>query len=174
MKEKRKLRLIRTTEGEEIRTITTYRKFRKRLILEGLEFYIYDRKRRTYQETLKEIPEEEYKEQEHKFEPPEHRIRRQVTVNYVDRKQSETGLIFLSIRALTINPDYEEDGLKMAVEEQKRILEQQAGIKLSEYTYYYNGLEIEEIAKGEDNILNDGRIHIEIFYNGEVQSTYVY
>jgi hypothetical protein len=30
MKEKRKLRLIRTIEGDEIRTITTYKKFRKR------------------------------------------------------------------------------------------------------------------------------------------------
>jgi hypothetical protein len=100
---------------------------------------------------------------------PEIRIRKQVVANFRpnfdDYDESIGGIGAISIRAITINPEYNEVGLKMAIEEVKREIELREGIKLYNFQQRYYGLEIVKIPSSEDIRLNDNRIHIEVFVN---------
>jgi len=152
MKEKRKLRIV---NGQ--RTLTTYRRFRKRFPrTEGINYNrhtrkyettkVYKREKRViYKKPKKEIQREIIREK---------RIRKQVVFNF--RSSGEP--YALSIRALTINPEITERGLQMAVAEVKRSLD----IDFKIFSARYLGFEQTEISSSEDKRLNDYKVHIEV------------
>lgn len=154
MKEKRKLRFI---EGK--RTLTTYRRFKKRFptsIFEGkrkyksvseIEFTEFRKLRK--KKIKKEIPEE----------LPEKRIRKQIVLNM----RSDDEPYAMSVRAITINPGITEEGLKLAILETLR----EINIDLSKFYRKEFGFEAREIPEQEDRRLNDFRVHIEILIRRE-------
>lgn len=172
--QKRKIRIIEI-EGK-IKTNRSYASFKK-------EFpdFKYNRKTRTYtlpKKVLKEIiikaekkkfktikivkakkKQKIGKAKKEKEEKPQKRIRQQVAFNF--RSHSEP--YHCSIRALTLNPEYTQRGLLIAVQEVKRDLEQQGIIDFDEFSSSYLGFEEKEISNAEDKILNDGKIHVEVF-----------
>lgn len=111
------------------------------------------------------------KQEQEKIEIVE-RIRKQVVLNGVNRTEGDSGLVFISIRAITINPDIDEKGLMLAINEAKKDFESQAGISWSNYQKSYFGMEKEKLGSREDSRLSDGKVYIEFFYNGRVQKVY--
>ena len=147
IKERRKLRVIGTK-----RTLTTYRKFRKRFPKEEI---FYNRHTRKYQRTefiIREKPRKRIREEE----IPTRRIRKQVVLNL----RSENSVIAaVSIRAITLNPEITERGLKIAIMEIFKELD------FKEEDFYhksYFGYEDAEISSSEDRRLNDYKVHIEV------------
>lgn len=111
-----------------------------------------------------EIKKSQRKKVEKDFKAPAKRVRKQVAINY----RSDEQPYFISIRAITINPDVSERGLLIAVREARSKL-QGTGINLSNMDSHYTGYEQKEIPSSEDKILNDYRVHIEILIRKRVQ-----
>jgi hypothetical protein len=97
------------------------------------------------------------------------RIRKQVVLNFRGTEPP----YFFSIRAVTINPEINERGLKIAVMETLRSFVNSQDIDLSEFQTQYLGYEVVEVAKGEDTSLNNLRIHIEIMEKKKIVARYV-
>lgn len=91
------------------------------------------------------------------------RIRRQVAINYKYKNIEDESipLSFLSIRAITINPNITEKGLLIAINRAKKKLEVDYNLYHSSYT----GLALQPIPNSEDTELNDYEIHIEVVKN---------
>ena len=156
MTEKRKLRIVRMTSGKEVRTLTTYRKFKKKYPA------IYDRKARKYSETIKQVPKQTEriptkkktrKEEQARLIPE--KIRKQVVLNL----RSHEDPYAVSVRALTINPEINQTGLKMAIIETLNEL----NMPLEQFWKKEFGYEQARIPEQEDKRLNDMKVHVEIF-----------
>ena len=101
---------------------------------------------------------------------PEKRIRKQKVINY----RADESPYYLSIRVLTINPEIDERGLFLAINELKNNLQNQSiylNVKRHSVVIDFNnlvperssiGTEAREIPTSEDKILNDNKIHYEI------------
>lgn len=87
---------------------------------------------------------------------PTQRIRKQVAINY----RADEEPYFISIRAITINPDISERGLLIAVKEARQ--RAQLNYEISHMSSHYTGYETKVIPASEDKILNDYKVHIEI------------
>lgn len=85
---------------------------------------------------------------------PARRIRKQAVINF----RSDEAPYFVSIRAITINPDITERGLLMAINQVKSRLE----YNLRLFSAQYLGYEAKAIPSSEDKQLNDFKIHIEV------------
>jgi len=90
---------------------------------------------------------------------PLKRIRRQIAQNF---KSSEPPY-FVSVRAITINPEITQRGLVIALLQGKRNLEKETNINLSLMTSEHIGLAEQEIPITEDKELNDMKVHVEVF-----------
>jgi len=104
------------------------------------------------------------------------KIRRQITLNFVNREIADTGLIYVSIRAITKNNEITKTGLTIAVYSVFKKYKNTLGLE-SYYKYepkFYIGYENKEVSNLEDKKLNDGSVWIEIFYNGKAQKTFNY
>lgn len=173
MKEKRKLRIIYEYKSGEnpkqVRTVTTYRKFKKRFpesvyfrtrINKEILKNTYDNQKFSERALTKPKAEREYKrqiqEQEEEQEEINYnkRIRKQVVINY----RSDSEPYSVSIRAITLDPEMTERGLLMAVQE----IQTQLDINFEYFSSRYAGFEQTEIPKDEDKRLNDMKIHIEV------------
>ncbi len=102
--------------------------------------------------------------------------RRQITLNFVNREIADTGLIYVSIRAITKNNEITKTGLTIAVYSVFKKYKNTLGLE-SYYKYepkFYIGYENKEVSNLEDKKLNDGSVWIEIFYNGKAQKTFNY
>lgn len=86
---------------------------------------------------------------------PVKRIRKQVTINY----RLETEPYYISIRAITINPEITDRGLFLTIIPYKNRIDEQYNIKGKGYIAY----ETKPIPQSEDKQLNDMKVHIEIF-----------
>ena len=112
------------------------------------------------------VPRRKKREVQREISVPKERIRKQVAINY--RMNEEP--YFISIRALTINPEITERGLKMEVISARNKLEGQ-GIRLSQLDGQF-GYESRKIAPSEDRSLNDMKVHVEIYIKRSV-TTYI-
>ena len=168
--EKRKKRTVTLTDGKKVTTVRTYRNFRKFLKQKKIS-YVYSRKKKVYSETLREVPTVQKKIIPKKKKkvfleaPPIKRIRKQVVLNY--RSSEEPYAV--SIRAITINPEINERGLLIAVQETMS----EIGINLENFSKRYLGFEEALIPNSEDRRLNDLRVYIEIFVRKEKPVVYV-
>lgn len=88
-------------------------------------------------------------------EIPQKRIRKQVVLNF----RSDEDPYYISIRAITINPEINETGLLIAVKETMSELH----FDFSAFTKRYLGFSAQEIPKNVDTTLNDGRVYVEVF-----------
>jgi len=161
MKEKRKLRLL---EGD-IRTLRTYKNFRKEY-----PDFIYDRKKKIYLEPA-ELRIRVYKRKQKKPEviavierKPKREIQRELIKGRIRKTvvlnlRSYEEPYAVSIKASTINPDINEDGLKAVV------LETFRNSKYYGIEWYKKQIGYEppsELGSGEDTRLNDGGIWITV------------
>lgn len=89
------------------------------------------------------------------------RIRKQIAFNY---RMKNLPPYFISIRALTINSEISEKGLKIAILQAKRRLKKQEGIDFGDMQVQNTGVEIKKIPPSEDKKLNDNKVHIEVFF----------
>lgn len=87
------------------------------------------------------------------------RIRKQLVQNFT----SDNPPYYVSIRAITINPNITEKGLRMALLQGRRKFQNTENVNLNLMNTEYYGLEQTPIPDSEDIKLNDGRIHIEVF-----------
>lgn len=187
-----KIRKITDDTGEiALLSRQSYKNFKK-----NYPDFIYDRKSKTYKvpseksveiliikktkkkvikkrkKVIKRKIKKEKKEPEKEIIEKEERIRRQVVLNFVNRDASDSFNIFISIRAITINPEYNENALKIVIDKAMRDYEILSGLKFRYYKKSYFGVEKEEISSSEDKILNDYKIHVEIFHGGKVVKEY--
>lgn len=152
MAEKKKLRIV---NGKK--TLTTYKRFRKRF-----KSASYDRKSKKYTSFTPElrIKRRRIKRRavRQETEPPRpinrERIRKQVAINF----RSNEDPYFISVRAITINPDIGERALLIAVKETI----QRKGYNLSGFSSKYTGYSYQKIPSSVDRSLNDERIHVEV------------
>lgn len=114
----------------------------------------------------KEESERRKKEEKERFIIPKKRIRKQQVLNF---RRTRKEPYFISIRAITINPDISSRGLMLAVKEVANSLYKE--YKLDTYHSYIGG-EAVELGTNEDKILNDGKIHIEVFVHKNKIATY--
>jgi len=144
----------------------TKKEYEKRIkISKSLKAYYFERKRvkrKEKKETLKDYyPKETLKE----------RYRRQKVINY----RSDQTPYYISIRVLTINPEITDNGLLMALNELKLSIQNQK-VKIKNKGYFtinfsrlnpdYSSIGTEpptKLSPNEDLILNDMRIHYEIW-----------
>lgn len=90
------------------------------------------------------------------MEEQEIRIRKQVTIEYRGNKEP----YFISIRALTFNPNITERGLMMEIVKEERLLSQEIGYNHLERLY--KGVENVAVSKKESNGYNNTNVYIQI------------
>ncbi len=110
---------------------------------------IVRRKKRKFQEPKKEIQQAIIQEK---------RFRKQIVLNL--RSNSEPYAV--SLRAITINPQIDRNGLILAIKEIIKSLNWDLNEFHQRRMSPSVGIEIEEIAPREDLRLNDFRVHIEV------------
>lgn len=103
------------------------------------------------------------------IEVPKIRIRKQVVINF----RSHEAPYFFSIRAITINPEIDERGLKVAVMEVARSIASNRDFDLSNFKAQYLGYETKQISSNEDRFLNDMKVHIELMVKKTVVARFV-
>ena len=111
------------------------------------------------QRILKEQFKEDILKTKEKIKTPQTFIRRQVVQDF---KSSDLPY-FCSIRAITINPEYNQTALNLAILKAKKTLESHYDINFRTMFSNYTGLEQEKISKSEAKYLLHNRIHIEVF-----------
>lgn len=137
--------------------------------------HIYTKRKRIIKQIRKaKLEKVKYKpEKEKEISITEARVRRQVALNFVNRDALDSGLVFVSIRAITINPVYTSEGLKIAIREAVKLFEEEY-TGLREYESSYTGIELKEISPQEDRLLNDMGVWIEFYAGGKVIKLYRY
>lgn len=151
---KKKLRIVDGT-----RTLTTRYRFKKRFPTS-----VYNRSSKQYEikslEQFKIIKSSRKKRQKKEkvfkkqHQVPIKRMRRQVVLNMRSSQEPYAA----SIRAITINPEITNTGLKLAIIETLREVQ----IDINEFETKTFGYEYVEIPPSEDKRLNDYRVHVEV------------
>lgn len=164
-KKKTKKRIVDLT-WNQVRSIggITKKEYKRRVrISQSLQLY------HSTSKTKKERIQKTKRKEQRVKEIPE-RVRKQRVINY----RSDMSPYYLSIRVVTINPEINETGLLLAINELKNDLQNQSiylrAKKHSVMIDFNNlvperssiGSESKVIPTSEDRILNDGRIHYEI------------
>lgn len=145
-------------DGKKKRTYRSYYYFKK---LYGN--YYFNRKTRVYLKGKQLKEQIKAKEKQiKKRQIIKERIRKQVAINYRLREEP----YFISIRAITINPDITEKGLLLVVRKYHQQFQKQFDMPMG----YYTGYETKKIPNSEDTRLNDYKIHIEILIKNKIQS----
>jgi hypothetical protein len=88
------------------------------------------------------------------------KIRKQVCENF----RADYPPYYVSIRAMTIHQDINEQGLMLALIDGKRQFQRDYGVMLNAYNLDYTGLSKQQISKDEDKILSDNKIVVEVFF----------
>lgn len=83
------------------------------------------------------------------------KIRKQVVLNFRSHEEP----YYISIRAITINPDINEKGLLLAVKETLNNL----SYNLTGFSRSYYGIEKTRIPYSEDKRLNSGKVYVEVW-----------
>jgi len=158
----------KTTWGQARRQGIKLKEFNRRRKI-SMSLKQYHKSAYTTKKTIEDRKRIVKKRQKKVDKIPLKRLRKQVVLNcrpnFNDYNDSIGGIGALSIRAITINPEYNERALLMAVEEIKPEIELKLGVNLRDFQKRYLGLEDTEIPKSEDARLNDYKIHIEVWIN---------